>query len=198
MCAVQVMPSGEVADVVPPAETAQKTVPFHATHVYGRNEGVVTGRLVRIVQVIPSGEVSRSLLPEMRQNRLPFQPQHVHEPPSGSVRAVHVMPSGEVAPLAVPDDAMKKTVPFQAMQDQDPEPGSVRDVQVMPSGEVMTLPVGSFAMAQKREPFQAMEVHANALGSAVLAHTAASPSDDTPPAEEPALRTAKVPAMAGI
>jgi hypothetical protein len=90
------MPSGEVVAALVPL-TTQKADPFHAIELQLDGDGSV-----RVVQVMPSGEVAAEVLANgTAQNKDPFQAIAFHISEDGNVRAVQVMPSEEVAAIVL-------------------------------------------------------------------------------------------------
>src|SRR3990172_5767353 len=110
--AIQVIPSAEVAAIVPLASAA-KVDPFHEVA-----RQLPRASDARSVHVIPSGDVAaemEALAVPTAAKTLPFHataPQFCAE----IVLAVHVIPSGEVAARVTgPDPTATKIEPFQAI-----------------------------------------------------------------------------------
>src|SRR6266513_671315 len=129
---VQVTASGELMIVLVPAPTATYIVPlvFEATPA----KPLVTP-LVRLVQVIPSGEVRTVPLTPTATNCIPDQVRPASKFVVPDVRAVHVAPSGEVRMVPVAPTATM-ILGDAATACRSLELVVLRAVQVTPSGEV--------------------------------------------------------------
>jgi hypothetical protein len=96
---------------------------------------------VRCVQIVPSGDVAATVLPDpMTPKTPPFQATADQEP-ALATGIDQVAPSGDVA-IRLFKLTAQKIVPFQVTEVHLELTGSVRCVQVVPSGDVaaMALP----------------------------------------------------------
>jgi hypothetical protein len=144
---------------------AQKRCPLHTTSI----QPAGSDGIVRVVHVIPSGEVKQEADAPTTTKR-PF-PQIIRFQLSlrDNVRAVHEVPVVDVAAEVDPLATAQKIEPFHATSIHEADDGIVLAVHVAPSDEVAAAVV-PLATAQKTEPFHAIPCQDCELGMVPVLH----------------------------